>query len=135
MIMTDGHVGETANENYEYAVRFTDDTGTSGIAYDPDKFDPYDRAFADMRCRGMRSAQEDRGIPVDATLMRRLPGGEWEEDPQWAAEIGAWNEYIAKMNALNERDDIQGMTDLRNGRDRWLADRTQELLAAGGEAR
>ncbi|TMR97884.1 hypothetical protein [Nonomuraea basaltis] len=67
--------GWTVKGIYEFGVRYTDDTGQSGIAYDPDKFDPHDRAFADMRTRGMRTAQEDRDIPKDATLMRRLPAG------------------------------------------------------------
>ncbi|SEU46513.1 hypothetical protein [Nonomuraea wenchangensis] len=118
-----------------YGVRYTDATAESRIAYDPDEYDPYNRAFAATRCRGIRSEQEDRGIPVDATLMRRLPGGEWEEDTEWAADIQAWDEYVAKMNALDAADDVQSMTDLRYGRDRWLANRRKELLAAGGEAR
>ncbi|TMR88606.1 hypothetical protein [Nonomuraea basaltis] len=120
---------------YEYGVRYTNDTGQSGIAYDPDKFDPRDRAFADMRCRGMHTAQEDRDIPKDATLMRRLPGGEWEADPQWAAEIGAWNEYVVQVEALWDAGRDDEARAFRDNAESWLSARQAELLAAAGEAR
>ncbi|TDD15006.1 hypothetical protein [Nonomuraea diastatica] len=68
---------------------------------------------------------------MNATLMRRLPDSEWEEDPEWAAEIRAWNEYVARITELHDSGDVQAAVDLRNGRERWLENRRQELLAAG----
>ncbi|MEV0236903.1 hypothetical protein [Nonomuraea sp. NPDC050786] len=119
---------------YEYGVRYTTQFGR-GITSERNDDTLHDRTANFQWCRTCRIWQEEHGLPKDATLMRRLPGGEWEEDPHSAAEIQAWDEYAARINALHDSGDVQAAVDARNSRDRWLAERVQELLAAAGEAR
>lgn len=116
---------------YEYAVMFTEESGELALAYN--EAAPRNRAAADTWCRVRRTWQEDRHIEKDATLMRRLPGQEWEGDPKWAAEIRAWNEHCARIEALLEAGDKEGAAAARDNLHEWVEARVEELIA--GEAR
>ncbi|WP_327591381.1 hypothetical protein OHA25_60640 (plasmid) [Nonomuraea sp. NBC_00507] len=119
-----------ANHPYEYAVRHTDQLNDVTLAYNPEIANPFDRADAWARAGCLRTWQEDRLIEKDATLMRRQPGQEWEDDPVWAAELAAYARLCAQVEAAFDADDPAAIERARGELAAWV-DAPKRAVAAG----
>lgn len=112
----------------EYAVRYTDESGYETLAYNPDIADPTNRDDADLRARCLRTWQEDRHIPQDATLLTRsAPDAQWEVDPDWQEMLDKWAAHCAARDAeqrtrpryavITDRPDSHAVYDVHNDHD------------------
>ncbi|TYB71216.1 hypothetical protein FXF51_01910 [Nonomuraea sp. PA05] len=104
---------------YEYGMRSNDADGDPVIVMSTNE--AHDRAAADAWCRTRRAWQEEREITPDVTLMRRLPDGEWEEDPGWKSEITTWEAGCARIEAAPTDE---ARRDARSELDAWVEFKT-----------